>query len=121
MNKKLKHVGDDIKWSCIAVYEIEGTDYIIEYVLTVFMGIRVTLRKKNSSTLEYNWCAGQNNKAADYLRDVICEIVLKDEIDLYPLCSNIKPFYNDVDFSNKINMVIETPENILQHREQIIN
>lgn len=94
---------------CFDAYSIIGTDYIIEYVPTIFNGIRVTLRKKDDTYLYFNWCAGKHRVFADYLRNVIGEIVVNDNIDLYPLCSNIKPFFNDDKFCELINKVLPIP------------
>jgi len=82
-------------------YLINDT-YIMEVNLTIFKGYRVCLRTKGDLSYIFNWCAGKRTTDKDYLKITMLNIIEADDIDLFPLCSRIKPYFVDPDFSKLI-------------------
>jgi hypothetical protein len=104
-------------------FRVKDTDYMIEHGITIFGGIRVRLAQLNSddpndfSFYEYDWCAGAEQckqSSADYLTEVIVKIIEEGRIEEFPACSKRKPFYNDKEFSHRLEKILELPISVKQ-------
>ena len=77
-------------------------DWIIECIPTIFGGTRVCLRQKDSITLMCNWCAGNRESDIEYLFNVVLGYLQAGDVDLMPMCSRVKPYYQDEAFKATI-------------------
>lgn len=77
-------------------------EWIIECVPTVFGSTRVCLRRKDDITLTCNWCAGNRETDVEYLINVILGYLETGDVDLMPMCSRVKPYYQDEAFKAMI-------------------
>lgn len=77
-------------------------EWIIECVPTIFGNTRVCLRQKDSVTLICNWCAGNRPKDIEYLFNVMLGYLQAGDVDLMPMCSRVKPYYQDKAFKATI-------------------
>ena len=77
-------------------------EWIIECVPTILGNTRVCLRQKDSVTLICNWCAGNRPKDIEYLFNVMLGYLEAGDVDLMPVCSRVKPYYQDIAFKATI-------------------
>lgn len=77
-------------------------EWIIECIPTVFGNTRVCLRQKDDITLICNWCAGNREADVEYLFNVMLGYLEAGDVDLMPICSRVKPYYQDEAFKASI-------------------
>lgn len=84
-------------------------------VYPVMFGYRVRAGFTNFEWSEIDWCGGANQTQVELLYSIAKNILEKQgNFKGMPMCSDIKPFYNDEEFSKYIHSKVSKPLEIVQ-------
>lgn len=101
----------DFKYYSPFRWKVDGTNYVIEVTVTIMLQFRVCARIDNNMNYIANWCAGTEKIHVKKLIDALSHCLTTLEEDDIPLCSRVKPYFNDVKFSNWIDSLHAEPVN----------
>lgn len=69
--------------------------------LTIFGSRRICIGREGESYLHHNFCAGPDDGHALHLIG-LCMWLIDNGMPKFPFCSNIKPYFKDKDFMEKM-------------------
>jgi hypothetical protein len=81
----------------------------------VIFGYRVRAGYAGDMSYMFDWCGGDNQTQVEMLYSIAKNILEhKNSFAGVPVCSKIKPFYNDVDFVKHIESLVTQPLEIIK-------
>ena len=110
----MKNTEDDIQGHLFA--RLISDDGKIEMgIHPVLFGYRVRAGYIGSMSYMFDWCGGDNQTQVELLYSIAKNVLEhRKSFDGVPICSKVKPFYNDQEFFKHIESLVVQPLEIIK-------